>query len=148
MPVSRSVEQETVGSKTGTSIMTKRIFGISVRPTGGTAVTAGCDISQAVHQFQFTRCWISAIRSRRFGMDAELCGCALLAATLMFHLSCAGRSHTADATTEPATNPRNTTAFTVPRTSSGCMFSARNNGKQNNPAMIGPAQNEAIAKVP
>jgi len=33
----------------------------------------------AVHEFQFTKCWAVALQARRFGMDAELCGCALLA---------------------------------------------------------------------
>ena len=27
---------------------------------------------------QFTKFWLSALRFRRFGMDAELCGCAEL----------------------------------------------------------------------
>ena len=43
-----------------------------------TAVAAGCDTKQVVHEFQFTKSWIIAVRSRRFGMGAELCGGALL----------------------------------------------------------------------
>lgn len=27
-----------------------------------------------VHGIQFTKCWVAAEKSRRFGMDAELCG--------------------------------------------------------------------------
>ena len=46
-----------------------------------TAVAAGRDAKQAVHGCQLTKSWSVAPRSRRFGMDAEHCGCALLAAT-------------------------------------------------------------------
>jgi len=43
-----------------------------------TAVAADRDKRQAVHVVQFTKCRSVAARSRRFGMDAELCGCAVL----------------------------------------------------------------------
>jgi hypothetical protein len=43
-----------------------------------TAVAARWDTKQAVHGIQSTKCWTVALRARPFGMDAELCGCALL----------------------------------------------------------------------
>lgn len=49
-----------------------------------TAVAARRDTRQAVHEFQFTKCWIVDPRPRRFGMDAELCGCAVLGGELLF----------------------------------------------------------------
>ncbi len=44
---------------------------------GGDVVTE-LGVEPTVPVFQSTKSWIVALRSRRFGMDAEPCGCALL----------------------------------------------------------------------
>ena len=46
------------------------------------AVAAGSDTRRPVLLFQFTKSWTVPQRSRRFGMDAERCGCAVLARLL------------------------------------------------------------------
>ena len=65
-------------------VPTMEIVLLLSRPTGRTAVAASCDTKQAVHEFQFTTSWIVSLISRRFGMDAEPSGCALLAAMSYF----------------------------------------------------------------
>ena len=47
-------------------------------PTGSHSRRCGLRQETAVSDIQSTRCLIVALRFRRFGMDTELCGCALL----------------------------------------------------------------------
>jgi len=48
-------------------------------PTERTAVAERCDTRPPHNTIQFTKSRAAACSSRRFGMDAEPCGCALLA---------------------------------------------------------------------
>jgi hypothetical protein len=79
----RSQDQQVSDRETHVSLLVKQWaqHGWPTRmqcPTGSHGRRRGSRRQTALREYQFTKCRVVAERPRRFGMDAELCGRALL----------------------------------------------------------------------